>query len=61
MKLWKQCGEGYMEKRENEKEKERKVQVDRCCTHCANKTAGVKLWPSLSTSGIRSYQFRYCV
>jgi len=33
-----------------------------CCqTHCANSTAGVKLCPSRRTSGILSYQFRYCV
>lgn len=29
--------------------------------HCAKSTAGVKLCPSLKTSGIRSYQLRYCV
>lgn len=30
-------------------------------TYCANSTAGVKLCPSRNTSGIRSYQFKYCV
>ena len=32
-----------------------------CGTHCAKRTAGVKLCPSRSVVGIESYQLRYLV